>query len=116
MKVSVLTDMIDALRAQNIEAWLPGKHDGKCKGPYTVVADDGIRRMGRTTGRHFYTVTAFVPAKKPTAMAELLAGVRTAMAGLDNLKEEESQSGDMIDDEIEAYIVEARYSALCSMI
>ena len=112
----ILTDMIDALRAEGVETWLPGKHEGKCTAPYAVVSDGGVRRTGRTTGRHLYTVTAFVPAAKPTAMNQLVASIRRARAAMDNLKESDGQSGDMIDDEIEAYVVEIGYSALCSLI
>lgn len=112
----MLTTLIDALKAAGVDAYLPGRHDGKCKKAYAVVSDDGVRRAGKTTGRRLFTVTAYVPVSKPTAMNALLAKIRTAMAGLENISEMDSQSGDMIDDEIEAYIVGLEYSALCSMI
>ncbi len=112
----ILTDIIDTLKARSIDAYLPGKHDGPCKGPYVVVADDGVRRTGKTTGRHMYLLTAFVPAEKPTAMDTLLSGVRSALASMSNLKETDGQGADYIDEEIGAYAAQLSYSALCSLI
>lgn len=112
----MLTRIIDALRAGGVDAYLPGRHVGKCKQPYAVVADDGVRKTGKTTGRRMFAVTVYVPAAKPTAMQGALADIRAALASMDNLQEMDSQTGDMIDDEIEAYIVGLEYSALCSLI
>lgn len=114
--MSMMTDMVDALQAAGIEAWLPGRHEGTCRGAYAVVADDGLRRMGKTTGRHVYIVTAYVPKETPTALNGMLAGIRTALAGLDGIRETGEQSPDDIDDELEAYYCSLEYSALCSLI
>ncbi len=114
--MSMMTDMVDAMQAAGIEAWLPGRHTGTCNTPYAVVADDGLRRMGKTTGRHVYIVTAYVPHDRPTALNPLLAQIRTALTGVDGVRETGEQSPDDIDDELQAYYCSLEYSALCSML
>ncbi len=111
-----LTDIIDALKARDIDAWLPGRHSGRCVSPYCVVADDGVRRMGKTTGRHLYIVTAYVPSDRPALMNELLPAVRRALADMDNLRETGEQSADDLDEETGAYYVTLGFSSLCSMV
>ena len=114
--MSIMTNMIDAMLERDIEAYLPGRHSGACLQPYAVVADDGVRKAGKTTGRHVYLVTAYVPVARPTAIGPLLAAIKSALATVDNVRETGDQSPDGIDDELQAYYVTLEYSALCSLI
>lgn len=114
--MSIMTDMIDAMKAREIDAYLPGRHSGACLKPYAVVADDGVRRVGKTTGRHVFIVTAYVPMDRPTALGGLLAQVKSALATVGNVRETGEQSPDEIDDELNAYCASLEYSALCSLI
>ena len=111
-----LTDIIDALSEAGIKAYLPGRHTGKCDSAYCVVADDGVRALGKTTGRHMYIVTLYVPYETPTDMDDLLPKVRKALIDMDNLRETGEQSADGVDEDIEAYYVTLGYKSLCSLI
>lgn len=113
--MSVMTNMIDVLKNADIDAYLPGKHAGPCKSAYVVIEDDGVRQTGKTTGRHLYVVTAFVPVNAPTELVSLLSEVRLALSGVGAVRPTGERSPDEIVEEIGAYCASEVYSALCSL-
>lgn len=111
--MSVMTDMIDALKGAGLDAYLPGRHQGPCLTAYVALEDGGVVRTGKTTGRHVYQLTAMVPVDRPGDMTRLLREIRAAMNTLPHLRAGDD-SPDMIDEEKSAYCVTLEYSALCS--
>ena len=112
--MSMMTRIADALTGADIRCYLPGRHQGTCEEPYAVVTDAGIARIGKTTGRHVYYVTLYVPMEKPSMMTELLGTARCALLALTALRPNPMQSEGTIDEVGRAYCVSMEYSALCS--
>lgn len=112
--MSVMTNMIDTLNAAGLNAYLPGRHQGQCLKPYTVIEDGGTEQVGKTTGRHVYLVTVLVPLDAPTRMQTELVNVQAALKAMPFLKIGE-KNPDFIDEDKNAYCVALEYSALCSL-
>lgn len=107
--------MYDALKAADVEVYLPGQYEGICKRPYVVISDGGVVATGKTTGRKSFLVTGYVPANKPLQLKSLLASVQTALIGLKNARYVGETTPEYLDEETRSVYATMEYISLCAI-
>lgn len=112
----MLEEMLRALKAAGIAAYMPGQKDGRCTSPYVVVADAGVTPTGKTTGVRVYYVTACVPIGAPLRMAATMAAAKEALSEVHGIRDTGEISGEDIDDEAQCRYTSAAYHAMVSLI
>lgn len=112
--MSIPTRILDALKAAELNAVLPGVRDDKCGSTYYVVTDAGRRAVSKNNALRVFYVTAYVPADKPSQLAPALTAAREALIGLANLRDTGEESEPAYDEEIEAVFAAIEYTALCA--
>ena len=114
--MSLQTDLIDALKANGIPAYLPGRAPGDCRTAHAVVTDGGTIQTGKTTGRRMYYITAYVPESRPGDLAALVRAIPTAVRPVTACRATGDVSEAAFDEEKGAHYAAVEFAALCSLI
>lgn len=113
--MSIQTRIIDRLSIAGLPAYLPGRAPGECRKAHAVVADGGRDRQGRTTGRHMYYVTVYVPEQRPDDLTEKMQQASEALLGMRDIRATGNASGGDFDEKKKAYFASIELYALCAI-
>lgn len=113
--MSVATNMVDALRAHGLRAYLPGMAEGICSSTYYVVIDNGRRAVSKTNALRLFTVTAVVPASTPGTLDGAIRAAREALLGMPNLNTTGDTTDTDYDEAAQAVTASIEYTALCAI-
>lgn len=77
---SVLKQVIDCLKEQDVDAYFPGQHKGECVIKYTVVKKEGaVASETVSSERPIYTLMCYVPYNKYSELEDYVNELRTKM-------------------------------------
>lgn len=113
--MSIQTRIIDRLSAAGLPGYLPGRAPAECRSAHAVVADGGRDRQGRTTGRHMYYVTVYVPEQRPDDIGSAMHKASEALLGMRDIRATGNVSGGDFDKEKKAHFATMELYALCAI-
>lgn len=99
------------LKADGIDVYSPGQHQGDCVAPYTVVRDAGMNPLlGFSSSQALYEVLCYVPQLQFSTLEPYVEQVKTSMKKLyPAIIPTNFQTPSFLDDTVKGHMVSVQY-------
>lgn len=99
------------LKAQGIDVYHPGQHQGECVSPYTVVKDAGVNPLSSfSSTQALYDVMCYVPQAQFSTLEPYVEKVKEAMKGLyPAIIPVNFQTASFLDDTVKGHMISIQY-------
>lgn len=99
------------LKANKIDVYAPGQHQGECISPYVVLKDAGLNPLSNfSSSQALYDVMCYVPEGQFSTLEPYVEQVKEAMKGLyPAIIPVYFQTASFLDDTVKGYMISVQY-------
>lgn len=99
------------LKAEGIDVYSPGQHQGECIRPYTVVQNAGMSPYSAfSSTQTLYDIMCYVPQNEFSTLEPYVEKVKTAMKGLyPTIVPVNFQTAAFLDDTVKGHMISIQY-------
>lgn len=99
------------LKADGIDVYSPGQHQGDCVSPYVVVRDAGVNPIsGFSSSQALYDILCYVPQMKFSSLEPYVETVKESMRKLyPMIVPTNFQTASFLDDTVKGHMISIQY-------
>ena len=99
------------LRADGVDVYSPGQHQGECISPYTVLRDAGSNQLGDfSSTRALYEILCYVPQDQYSTLEPYVEEVKSSMKKLyPAIVPTHFETPSFLDDTVKGHMISVQY-------
>lgn len=107
--MSMIVQLYDFLKQNNVEVYFIGQHKGECIAPYVVLKDAGINSLNGKAGNKYLDLIFFIPKNKFTTVEIYRKEVISKVKEFGKLRYTGNETSVITDDEKKALTFSIMY-------